>query len=305
MKHLLLVVSMLCASLCAMPSAGAAAQIPLAPQSGNIVDKAEVLTAEQEETLNKKLADYTTKTGVEIGVLTVNTIENDYLENFSISVAREWGIGKKDANNGALLLIVVEQRQLRIEVGTGLEGELTDARSGRIIRDRITPEFKNGNYYKGINDGLDGMILAINAQEDAALSSASSDGPTIAESVIGVGVFASYLIFALITWLGAILGRSKRWWPGGVAGALVGTAGVGIISQSILAGLFGGILVGVSGLILDYFVSKNYRQAKNHGDTPAWWAGGGFGSGSSGGSSGGGGFSGGGSFGGGGSSGSW
>lgn len=293
------VVALLILVSCNVASLHAAAPIPPAPTGGDyIVDNADILSDDQEATLNGTLADYESRTSTEIGILTVRTIENDYIENFSLSVAREWGIGQKDKNNGALLVVSVDDRKLRIEVGTGLEGDLTDSRSGQIIRNRITPAFKEGNYYEGISSGINGMILAINAEDDPnAIMNEAESGDWI-----GIIIFAAYMFLMVISWFGAMLGRSKRWWPGGIAGGVLGGGLGGMIGGRLSIALISGFVLAAFGFLFDYVVSKNYRQAKASGHDPSWWAGGGFGGSGSGVS---GGFGGGGGFSGGGSSGSW
>jgi uncharacterized protein len=290
----------LLATLLLSSASYASMPIPPAPTGDDyIVDNADILTDEQETTLNKRLTEYEARTSTEIAILTVKEIKDDYIENASLSVAREWGIGQKDKNNGALLMISVDDRKLRIEVGTGLEGDLTDSRSGQIIRNRITPAFKTGDYYSGITSGVDGMILAINAEDDPQAQTAELPS----EDWIGIVVFVAYLFLMVVAWFGAMLGRSKRWWPGGVAGASLGAGLGGLIGQKLSIILVSGFVIGFFGLLFDYIVSKNYRQAKAKGDSPSWWAGGGLGGSSGGGISGG--FGGGGGFSGGGSSGSW
>lgn len=284
----------------------AEAPIPPAPTGNDyIVDNADVLTDQQENTLNQQLTDYEARTSTEIGILTVPSIENDYIENYSLNVARTWGIGQPGKNNGALLVVSVTDRKLRIEVGTGLEGDLTDSRAGQIIRNRITPKFKVGDYAAGIQSGIDGMMLAINAADDPQ---AASSRPSDETDLSGLVVMAAYLFLALLSWFGAMLGRSKRWWPGGIIGGGMGSGMAALISPHMTTIVISGFILGVFGLLFDYFVSKNYRQAKSRGEAPSWWAGGGIGGSGDGGfgSSGiGGGFGGGGGFSGGGSSGSW
>lgn len=304
MKRLLVALSIIIAGVSAHAVA-AEAPIPPAPTGDDyIVDMADILTDGQETALNAKLADYEKNTSTEIGILTVRSIENDYIENFSLTVARSWGIGQKDRNNGALLVVSVDDRKLRIEVGTGLEGDLTDSRAGQIIRNRITPEFKKGDYNQGIASGIDGMILAINAAPDPHISDTESDIPDAS----GLVVMAAYLFLGILSWFGAMLGRSKRWWPGGMIGAGLGGGLSVLISQRMSVILVSGFVLGSLGLLFDYFVSKNYQRAKSRGKAPSWWAGGGIGGSGDGGfgSSGiSGGFGGGGGFSGGGSSGSW
>jgi len=205
-----------------------------------------------------------------------------------------------------LLLVAKDDRKLRIEVGYGLEGALPDIRASHIIQDRITPEFKQGKYYEGIDSGVDGISAAIHGEKDPNLKAGNSGQKSSSVwSVIG----SLWWVFLLVpVWLSSILGRTKSWWLGGV----IGGAG-GVIVALFVGFVFWGIaaIVGLAllGLFFDKAVSANYQKAaKGSRDKPSWWAGGpwlGGGGPSSGGSSGGfGGFSG-GSFGGGGSSGDW
>ncbi len=298
------VLALLCAiSLAAGFVTPIQAVMPVPPKPANgwyVLDQTQTLRDDEIDKLNAQIDGYRKKPGVQFAVLIVPTItKDDYLERFSLNVAREWGVGEKSKNNGALLLVAKDDRKMRIEVGSGLEGDLTDARASQIIRDRIAPEFRKGNYYEGINVGLQGMALAVESQADPQLGNEDTTEENDRGSLILFGLF---MLYSGLSWLAAVLGRSKRWWPGGIVGAVIG----GVIAF-ILIGLIWAIAIGSLGMILgflfDYFVSKEYRKAKELGRSPAWWAGGSVGSGSSG-SSGGGGFGGGG-FSGGGSSGSW
>lgn len=281
----------------------AAMQVPPVPQNGYVLDQTGTLSSDQTAKLNQKISSYREQTSVQLAVLMVPEITDDYLERYSLSVARTWGVGEKGKNNGALLLIAKNDRKLRIEVGTGLEGDLTDARAGRIIRDRIAPEFRQDNYFEGIDSGIDGMILAIGAANDPRLMASSAPPQSgwsigeIVEAIIFIGFFG-------LTWLSSLLARTKSWWAGGVVGGALGGFGALVLtSGNSVVSLIAAVLLAVIGFGFDYTVSKNYRNAKTSGHQPAWWAGGTSigGGGRSGGS---GGF-GGGSFGGGGSSGSW
>ena len=224
----------------------------------------------------------------------ISSLEQESIEEYSLRVAREWGIGTKKANNGVLLLVVKDDRRVRIEVGTGLEGALPDARAGRIIEMLITPKFRENDYYGGISDGVSEILATIRGEPGDLSSASNASNGSIAEII--------FILIAcggtLIAWLAAILARSKSWWAGGVIGASIGVL-VALIAGLVLWSL---ILIGVLALLgvgLDYFVSKNYKAHRKNGDSPSWWAGGGGYGGSSGGSFGGG------NFGGGGASGSW
>lgn len=281
--------------------AGAAAlNVPPKPTDIPIVDQANVLSPEQEQALAAKIAQERSATSNQIGILVIKSLEGDALEDYSIRVAREWGIGTKDKNNGVLLLVAIDDRRVRIEVGYGLEGALTDLRSGQIIRDRIVPEFRNGKYYEGINSGTDGIIAAIHNENDPAINSGNTD-----TSQSQSGFPWELIIFGLLfipSWLGAILARTKSWWAGGVIGGVIGLI-VSIFAGFMFVGLMSIIGLTLIGLLFDRTVSRNFRQRRDAGLAPSWWAGGTH-LGGGGGSGGFGGF-GGGSFGGGGSSGSW
>lgn len=278
----------------------AALNVPPKPTDIPIVDQANVLSPEQEQVLAAKIAQERNTTGNQIGILVIKSLEGDALEDYSIRVARDWGIGTKEKNNGVLLLVAIDDRRLRIEVGYGLEGALTDLRSGQIIRDRITPEFRNGKYYEGVSSGIDGIIAAIHNENDPAINTDNAD---ISQSQSGFPW--ELIIFGLLfipSWLGAILARTKSWWAGGVIGGIVGII-VGLLTSFIFVGLVSVVGLTLIGLLFDRTVSRNYRQRRDAGLAPSWWAGGTH-LGGGGGSGGFGGF-GGGSFGGGGSSGSW
>jgi uncharacterized protein len=288
-------------------STHAAMPVPPKPdKNGYVRDETSTLTSEQVQKLNEKIQGYRERTNNQLAVLMVPTLTDDYLENFSINVARTWGVGEVGKNNGALLLVVKNDRKMRIEVGSGLEGKLTDLRSSRIIRDRIAPEFRKDNYYQGIVSGLDGISLAIGDAPDPLLAREDTTEKNWLSGIGDAFVWLIYLGFFGVTWLGSILGRSERWWPGGVIGAVTGSGAGFLFAQGTLSvALISGFVLALIGLAFDYFVSKNFRNAKRRGDEPAWWAGGTtIGPGSSGGDSGFGGFGGGG-FSGGGSSGDW
>lgn len=177
--------------------------VPLAPTEGYVVDQTDTLTPDQITELNQLITGTRERTSVQLAVLVVPMITNDYLENFSLNVARSWGIGEAGKNNGALLLVAKNDRKMRIEVGTGLEGDLTDLRAGRIIRDRIAPEFKKENYFVGIKAGLEGMILAVGDTPDPLLK---ADDNNWAQNLEGIITWV--LVFGVmgLSWLSSILG---------------------------------------------------------------------------------------------------
>jgi uncharacterized protein len=283
--------------LVCLPGVVAALAVPPAPTDIPIVDQTNTLTAEQKNALAASIAQERKETTNQIAILMIPTLGDAVLEEYSLNVARTWGIGEKDKNNGVLLLIAKDDHKLRIEIGYGLEGALTDARSSQIIRNEIAPLFNQGKYYEGIAAGLNGIILAIHNEYDATLANAPQQKKGVPFEVL------FYILFFIPLWLSSVLARSKSWWAGGVVGAGLGGI-LGVIFGFIFIGLAAVGVLAILGLLLDRAVSKNYATRKISGVGPSWWAGGFGGRSGSGGGGGFGGFSG-GSFGGGGSSGSW
>lgn len=267
--------------------------IPAAPTDSPILDNAELLSPGQELSLSEKIAQERSRSSNQIAILTIPSLEGDSLEEYSITVAREWGIGEQGKDNGVLLLVARDDRQVRIEVGYGLEGTLTDVQASRIIRSEITPSFINGEYFDGINKGLDGIIYVLSG--DGVYLEPPDNLQTENENAVG-GVIMSGVI--LFSWIGSILARTKSWWGGGVVGGVLGASALALLGITA-ATIVGGVIAVGAGLLFDYFVSKNYKKHRRSGTSPSWWAGGShFGGGSSGGFGGGG-------FGGGGASGRW
>jgi uncharacterized protein len=265
------------------------AQIDIPKPEGFVNDFANVLNEQTEESLRQTLLILQQSTSVEVAVLTVNSLQGRTIEDYSITVAREWGIGTKEEDNGLLILVAPHERETRIEVGYGLEGYVTDAQSGWIIRNQMLPAFKEGDYDTGVLLAVEKIRMAVEGIEEIPGKNLFGDIPLSMDIVL----YLPFFFFAFVLpWFAAIFGRSKRWWPGGLVGA--GLGGVAWIAWSVTAwGILG---LGIFGLVLDYFVSKHYKAGST-----AWWIGGGRGGRGGGGF---GGFSGGG-FGGGGGSGSW
>jgi len=273
--------------------------VPPAPTDVPIIDTSNTLTEGQKKVLADSIASKRAQNSNEIAILMIPSLEGDSLEDYSIRVARAWGVGTKNNSNGVLLLIAKEDRKLRIEVGYGLEGALTDAKSNQIIRDIIAPELKQGNYFRGISAGL----AAINYTIENEYFPPPKKTDFLKDP--NFWLYGLFMAFFGVTWLGSILGRSKRWWTGGVIGGCMGVL-IGLMWGFVFTGFIAILILTFLGLIFDKQVSKNYAENKAKNKSPSWWAGGMYlgGGGSSGGGGGFGGFGGGG-FGGGGSSGGW
>lgn len=124
---------------------------------GRVNDYANVISKNDEKELTEYLASLDEQTGIQIAVLTIPSLKGEDIAAFGVKVAENWKLGKAGEDNGALLLVAMDERELRIEVGYGLEGLLTDAKCGLIIRNVIIPEFKDGNYSDGIVKGVQNM----------------------------------------------------------------------------------------------------------------------------------------------------
>jgi len=288
---------------CLLPAPVQALAVPPAPKDIPVVDQTNTLSDEQKQALASKIAKERTDTGNEIAILMVKSLDGEAIEDYSLQVARGWGVGQKERNSGVLLLVAKDDRKLRIEVGYGLEGALPDIRAARIIQDRITPQFKQGKYYEGVDSGVDGIVAAIHGEKDPQLQAGGSKAKNSWLDLVGQFF---WVIILVPVWLGSVLARTKSWWGGGVIGAVAGVV-LGLFMGFLFIGIGAIVVFALLGLLLDKKVSENYAKAAHgKGDPPSWWAGGPWiGGGGTGGSSGGfGGFSG-GSFGGGGSNGSW
>lgn len=170
--------------------------------SGPVQDLAQVMTAQQRQELTEYLTTVNDQTGIQMAVLTVPSLEGDSIEDFSFRTASKWQLGQEKEDNGALLVVSEGDRELRIEVGYGLEGLLTDAKSGLIIRNVITPHFRNGDYGTGIVEGIKNMVGV--ATEDAQLLSTnmeaeegSLDGQSLVVSIVFFSLYFAILSMAI------------------------------------------------------------------------------------------------------------
>lgn len=129
--------------------------------NGYVNDFAGILTEQQESSLENTLKDFEQKTTNEIAIVIIKSLNGDSIENFAVKTFEEWRIGKKGKDNGTLFLAAIDDREMRIEVGYGLEPYLTDGEAGEIVRNRIAPEFQKGNYYQGIYLGMEKVMQEI------------------------------------------------------------------------------------------------------------------------------------------------
>lgn len=275
-------------------SAGAAADVAVPALSGRVVDQTLTLGMDQQARLDRTLRDFEVRKGSQIAVLIVPTTAPESIEQFSIRVAEQWKIGRRKIDDGAILVVAKDDRKLRIEVGYGLEGALTDVTAHRIVDEIIVPKFRTGDFAGGIIAGVDRILKVIDGEP--------LPKPVAPQGSNGFGQleqFGSLLLFPVI-FLGGFLRRSfgrlfGSLATGGIAAAMVWWI-VGAAAMAALAG----VIAFVFTLISDAFISSGdgRRGGGYIGGTGGSWSGSSSGSG--------GGFSGGGgNFGGGGASGSW
>lgn len=130
-----------------------------------VTDLADILTPEEERMLSKQLAALEERKGSQVAILTVETTRPESIEQYSIRVVDQWKVGRDDVDDGVLLLIAKQDRELRIEVGYGLEGAIPDAYAKRIISRIIVPHFRDGDYYLGVEEGVEAIIGLIDGEE--------------------------------------------------------------------------------------------------------------------------------------------
>lgn len=190
-----------------------------------VTDKTGTLNSSQITSLETKLSDFEKETSNQIVVWMIPSLDGESLEDKSYEIAEQNGIGQKSKNNGVLLFIAKNDRKLRIEVGYGLEGALTDALSDQIIRKEITPQFKKGNFYEGINAGVDAIMKATKG-EYTADKKTNDDNSGISFCCIPFPALIFFIIFFFIFFLpiarrifGGSKGRSSNWWWTGGSGS--------------------------------------------------------------------------------------
>src|SRR5262249_46625293 len=153
-QALVALVLLLCAGL-------AVCAVTFPPLTGRVVDQANILSARERDALASKLAELETKSGIQLVVATVNSLQGEEIEPYANGLFRAWKLGEKAKNNGVLLLVAPNEHRVRIEVGYGLEGTLTDALSKIIIANAIAPRFKVGDFDGGVSRGVDDVITVL------------------------------------------------------------------------------------------------------------------------------------------------
>jgi len=258
------------------------AQVAVPDLSRRVTDLTATLSADQVAALESRLAAFEAQQGSQIAVLLLPTTQPEDIAQFGIRVAEQWKIGREKIDDGVILIVAKEDRTLRLEVGYGLEGAIPDAIAKRVIAETITPHFKEGDYYGGIDAGVQQLMRVIEGEPLPPPSEAVSNGDDGALVMLIVGgMIAGWL-------LSLLMGRP----------AAAGVAALG-------SGAVGAMLLGLTPLLL-FIAVFVFAGVAGGGRRGGGWTSGGGGFGRGGGFGGGGSWGGGGGgFGGGGASGSW
>lgn len=288
--------------LAGVAAAGLALEVPYL--TGRVMDQADMLPAATEEALTENLAALEERTGAQIAVLTVPSLEGEVLEDYALRVAETWELGRQGVDDGVLFLVARDDRKMRIEVGYGLEASIPDVTAKRILDELVTPRFRAGDFAGGISAGVDALITAVEGGDPLPPPGPGSDAGAIPALVRILGSLFVFLVLVPFV-LTALFSKGCQSWflwiflvpfLGAFPSALL-TPWVGV--PLVLAWLVGfpffkiWLAKSPTGKAFEAKHPKMFTWATSSGG--GGWSGGG-----------GGGFSGGGgSFGGGGASGSW
>ena len=194
-----------------------------------VTDAAGVLSAEQVETLERKLVALDDSTSNQIAVVLIKTLGDNGIEDYALKLFREWGIGNKKTNNGVLIIAAIDDRKMWIEVGYGLEGAIPDVTAASIYRNEMVPEFKKQNYYQGIDNAINALTKAAVGEYKVQKEKKRSNSGS------GSGSIFTFLFLIVVVIL--FLSRGGR---GGRGGGGLGSIANAVILSSLLNGGRGG-----------------------------------------------------------------
>jgi uncharacterized protein len=175
--------------------------------TGRVVDDAGVLSASTQSTLTDMLAAHERATGQQVVVVTLDSLQGLSIEDYGYQLGRYWGIGQKGKNTGAMLIVAPKDHKVRIEVGYGLEGALTDAMSSTIIRNQILPSFRSGDFDAGILAGTRSILQVLGGSENV---DAEINFPTVDSGNSELGLLAMFVLLALVLLANRLGGRSRQ-----------------------------------------------------------------------------------------------
>ncbi len=298
--------AVLCAFLLSalLPTAALAQGFP--NPVGYVNDFANILSPQARQALEQTLRQIEQDTTAEVVVVTVPSLGGTTVDDYAVRLFEQWKIGKKGKDNGVLLLVAPQEREMRIEVGYGLEPVITDARASQIIRNQITPRFREGDYDGGVTAAVQSLEDYVRTGEPPA---PLEENPV--KSGLGDWLWLFWPIMLITVYLAGFMARSKSVWLGAIWGGAVG-AFIGLLIGGIVAVAVAAVVIALLGAAFDWVLTAAYQSQTKAGHRTDFWGSrgglwGGPWMGGGGGGRGGGGFGGfgGGGSGGGGASGRW
>lgn len=202
--------------------------------TGRVVDQAGMLDTQTRARLTQMLAGHEQATGEQVVVVTIPSLDGRSIEQYGVELGRHWGIGQRDEDSGALLIVAQEDRRLRIEVGYGLEDRLTDAQSAIIINEIITPAFRQGQFQQGIVQGTQAMVQVLGGDPLRAVAGRSGTQ----QQEHPPAILLLFLFFVIMSVIGG--GRGGRGGRGRFGRAVLAGAMLGSLGRGAGGGLGGG-----------------------------------------------------------------
>ena len=224
--------------------------IPVPPLKERVTDLTGTLTNEEKAALTAKLAAFEKASGSQIAVLIIPTTKPEEIEQYSIRVAEQWKLGRKGIADGILLLVAKDDHKMRIEVGYGLEGAIPDAIAKRIISEIISPEFKKGNYYSGVDAGIGSMIRIIGG-EQLPPPQKTSNSTSNNINIIGIWLAVFFVGVWVATFLQMIFGK--------LIGSVIVSGIVGIIGWVVMGTIIATVIAGIIGFIVALWVDSDNK----------------------------------------------
>lgn len=232
-----------CGLLLLLGLSGLATALEVPPLAGRVTDLAELLDAQTRNRIDARLQALEQATGAQVAVLTLPSLGGESLETFSVRVARAWKLGREGADDGVLLLVARDDRDVRIEVGYGLEAVLTDAASHLVIQRMMLPEFRQGHYDRGIEQAVEAIDGQLRGQTDALPAAHAGKAATGGAGLL-VGFFA--LLLTPIAYLAVSLKGANGWLIYGIAAPFVYFVGLAVGQLEALGALVGWLLLGAA-----------------------------------------------------------
>lgn len=243
----------------------AQSRVPYPETEGFVTDTISLLKENEKKDLENFLDSFEKETGNEIALLIINSTKPETIEQYSIHVADKWKIGKKKLDNGILFIIALEDREMRIEVGRGLEGVLTDGTAVKILNTNVRPYFREEKFYEGIKSGIDTIAQIAKGEFDIK----KLEEPARENPVEDLFTILLFVVPFILSFFAGYFAKTKSIFAGGITGGITGGIAAGVAQIGILYIIFGMIGGSVIGILIDTLVSGGKKG-------PRSWGGGGF-----------------------------